>query len=144
MKPTTLFSVGLLTAAFALPATAATMLMQNAALPQPKTEGDITYLSGGIGKPESTAMKAEARHYPLSMIFSGNKDNEYLADVHVTIKDHTGKDVLSTVSEGPIMLVRLPAGSYTVIAEANGKSFKRSVHVQAKGERQLSFHWAQV
>ena len=143
MNPKILFPAAVLAAAFAVPVTAATM-MQSAALPQPKTEGAITYLSGGIGKPESTAMKAEARHYPLSMVFSANKDNEYLADVHVTIKDHTGKDVLSTVAEGPIMLVKLPAGRYTVIADANGKSFKRSVNVREKGERQLSFHWSQV
>ncbi|HXZ55132.1 MAG TPA: carboxypeptidase regulatory-like domain-containing protein [Burkholderiales bacterium] len=144
MKPTSLLFAGALAAALALPATAATMLMHRTALPELKTEGNITYMSGGIGKPESTAMKAEAKHYPLSMIFSGNKDNEYLADVHVTIQDHTGKDVLSTVSEGPIMLVKLPAGRYTVIADANGKSFKRAVLVRETGERQLSFHWPQV
>lgn len=144
MKPVSLFSLGVLTAALALPATAATMLMQSTDLPKPKTEGMVTYVSGGIGKPESDAMKAEAKHYPLSMVFSGNKDNEYLANVRVTIRDHTGKDVLSTTSEGPIMLVKLPTGKYRITAEADGKTLHRTVTIARTGEKQLSLHWPQV
>ena len=85
-----------------------------ATLPQPKMENGITYLSGGIGNDEAVAMKAEAKSYPLSMIFSAGKDNEYLADVKVNIKDKAGKDVLNAVSNGPIILVKVPAGRYSM------------------------------
>jgi hypothetical protein len=78
------------------------------------------------------------------MIFSAAKDNEFLADVRVTIKDKAGKEMLSAVSDGPIMLVKLPAGKYTVAAEAHGKTLQRIVQVPAKGDRQVSFHWAQA
>jgi len=78
------------------------------------------------------------------MIFSEAKDNEFLADVHVTIKDKTGTQMLSAVSDGPIMLVKLPAGKYTVAAEAHGKTLHRTVQVPARGDRQVSFHWAQA
>jgi hypothetical protein len=112
-----------------------------ATLPQAKTENGITYVSGGIGHDESAAMKAEAKNYPLSMVFSAGKDNEYLADVRIAIKDKAGKEVLNAVSDGPIMLVKVPAGRYSIAAERNGKSLHHTVHVNQKGDKQVNFHW---
>lgn len=112
-----------------------------AALPQAKTENGITYLAGGIGRDESAAMKAEAKDYPLSMVFSGGKHNAYLADIKVTIKDGADKTVLDTVADGPIMLVKLPAGKYAVAAMKDGKTLHRAVQVKAEGDRQVHFHW---
>jgi len=142
MKAIGKLTMGAAALGFALPVAAATAMGYS--LPQAKTEHGITYMSGGVGKPEAEAMKAEARHYPLSMVFSAAKDNEYLADVQVSIKNQSGKQVLNTVSDGPIMLVKLPAGKYTVAAEVHGKTLNRTVLVPAKGERQVSFHWAQA
>ena len=134
MKKTFAASTGALALALAFSTAAA-------ALPQPQTENGITYLTGGIGSDESAAMKAAAKDYPLSMVFSGGKHNAYLADVKVTIKDHAGKAMLDTVADGPIMLVRLPAGKYAVAAMRDGKTLHRIVQVKAKGDRQVHFHW---
>lgn len=134
-------AAGALTLALALPAASATLLVQRTALPSSRTAGAVTWVSGGIGRTESAAMNAEAKDYPLRMFFSIENSVEYLADVHVTIKDHTGADVLSTTAEGPIMLVKLPAGDYTVVAEAFGKILSEIVTVGAKGGERLSFHW---
>ena len=112
-----------------------------AALPQARTEQGITYISGGIGHDESAAMKAEAGNYPLSMVFSAGKDNEYLADVRIAIKDKAGKEVLNAVSDGPIMLVKVPAGRYSIAAERNGKILHHTVRVNQKGDKQVNFHW---
>ena len=122
----------------ALPAAAASM---SASLPKPETKDGITYLSGGVGKSEAAAMKAEEKRYPLSMTFSAAKDNEYLASVPVTIKNAKGQTLLDTVSDGPIMLVKLPAGKYTVAAEAYGQSLRRTVQVKPKGDTPVVFHW---
>jgi hypothetical protein len=78
------------------------------------------------------------------MVFSAARDNEFLANVQVTIKDKAGKEMLSAISDGPIMLVKLPAGKYTVAAESDGKTLHRTVQVPAKGDRQVSFHWRQA
>lgn len=142
MKSTSRLFVGVVAIGLALPAWAGSAMGYT--LPQSKTENGITYMSGGVGKPEAKAMEEEARHYPLSMVFSAAKNNEFLAAVQVTIKNRTGKEVLSTVSDGPILLVKLPAGKYTVAAEAHGKTLHRTVQVSAKGDRQLSFHWPQA
>ncbi|HXZ54742.1 MAG TPA: carboxypeptidase regulatory-like domain-containing protein [Burkholderiales bacterium] len=142
MKSTSRLSAGAILLGLALPAWASTAM--GYALPQTKTENGVTYMSGGVGKPEAKAMEEEARHYPLSMVFSAAKDHEFLAAVQVTIKNRAGKEVLSTVSDGPILLVKLPAGKYTIAAEAHGKTLHRTVQVPATGERQVSFHWAQA
>jgi len=120
----------------------AVALQANAAtLPQPKTENGVTYVSGGIGADEAAAMKTEAKHYPMSMIFSAGKDNAFLADVKVTITRKGGKELLSTAA-GPIMLVKLPAGTYAVAADRNGTTLHRTVHVGTKADRQIVFHWS--
>lgn len=142
MRSSSKLLVGAVALGVALPAWAGSAM--GYVLPQPKTDNGITYMSGGVGKPEAAAMREEARHYPLSMVFSAAKDNEFLADVHVTIKDKAGKQMLGAVSDGPIMVVKLPAGKYSVAAEAHGKTLRRTVEVPAHGDRQVSFHWAKA
>lgn len=114
-----------------------------AAAPLPPEHHDhgITWISGGIGSDESLALKAQASHFPMSLVFSAGKNDEYLADVHVTVRDHAGKTVLDTVSGGPLMLIRLPAGKYAVSAMKDGQKLERKADVAAKGGTQLSFHW---
>ena len=113
-----------------------------AVLPQARSDNGITYLSGGVGRDEAAAMKAQAKNYPLSVVFSAGKDNEYLADVKVTIKDKTGKDVLDTAAAGPILLVKLPAGRYTIAAQRSGETLRRIVQVNHHGDKRVNFHWA--
>lgn len=125
---------GALALALAFPLFAAT-------LPQPKTEHGVTYLSGGIGRDEASAMKAEAKSYPLSLVFSAGKKAEYVAGVSVDVKDRAGKAMLDAVSDGPIMLIKVPAGKYRIVATRHGKALQRTVLVKAKGDRQVSFHW---
>ena len=137
MKANVRLIAGALGLAVALPALA----ISGAALPQTMTEGGISWISGGVGQAEARAMKHEVRNYPLSLVFSAGKDNEYLADIHVVIKDKAGKVVLDNVSSGPIMLIKLPAGRYAVSAVEDGKTLHRTVSVAAKGDTPLSFHW---
>lgn len=136
MKAASRLSAGALALALAIPALAAT-------LPQPRTEHGITWLSGGVGEDQSAALKAEAKRYPLSLVFTG-KGGEYLAEVPVKIVDHAGKTVLDTTSKGPIMLVKLPPGRYQIAATRQGKTLHRSALVKAKGERQVVFRWPQA
>jgi hypothetical protein len=112
-------------------------------LPVPVTENGITYLSGGFDPEEALAMQAEVRSYPLRLVFSSGERNDSLADVKVTIKDTAGKVLLDTFSAGPIMLVDLPAGRYTISARksSSGPVLERSVQVTARSDERLDFHW---
>lgn len=120
--------------AFAWPAAAA-------AIPAAKTEHGITYVSGGIGRDEAAAMKAAAKHYPLSMVFDAGKHDEYLAGVKVRLERKDGKLAFNEVADGPIMLLKLPQGRYTIDATRDGKTLRRTVSIPAKGDRQVVFHW---
>lgn len=89
-------------------------------------------------------MKAEAKHYPLSIVMSEGRHDAYVANAKVSIRDKAGKMLLDAVSEGPILLVKLPAGRYHVSAMEDGKTLARDVLVGAKGGQQVVFHWKKI
>ncbi|MDA8110107.1 MAG: carboxypeptidase regulatory-like domain-containing protein [Betaproteobacteria bacterium] len=119
----TLFTVGVAHAA-----------VESAPLPHTRTQGDVTWLSGGIGQSEARAMERAARHYPLSLEFVVKTEHkgmppEFTANVPVTITNVHGAKVFSAMSTGPFMLLKLPAGRYRVVAEVHGKKLERQVVV---------------
>ncbi len=78
--------------------------------------GEVKYISGGIGDSGMKAIDEEERDYNLKMLFVAEPSGEYLANIGVKIKDHKGKTVLNTTAKGPVLLVRMPHGHYTVDA----------------------------
>jgi hypothetical protein len=108
-------------------------------LPQVQQQGDVSYTSGGVGLDESHALQREQAHWPLSLRFTG-PTADYLSGVHVRITGSKG-EVLSTESMGPYMLVKLPAGSYTVYAKYKDQEKKQSVSVSGPGKAKAAFHW---
>lgn len=112
-------------------------------LPPAHEEGAITYLSGGIGSDQSLAIRSVMNKYPLVLEFVGrtNAGNDYLADVPVQISDSHGKDLMSTTSDGPFMLVSLPHGRYNVTATYNGKTEHREVKVTKMTQAHEIFMW---
>jgi hypothetical protein len=116
-----------------------------AGLPAVHHEGEITYLTGGIGHDEAQAMKRAAGHYPLELVFvqrDGKKEN-YLADMPVRIVDARGAVVFEGRSEGPYFLAELPKGRYTVSTQWDAWSFSRHVIVGKEHER-VVFEWGPV
>ena len=124
-------------------AVAGILTTAQAALPAVKHQGSVQYVSGGIGLDESEALKAAAKDYPLALTFAAQRDGkaDYVANVAVSIQDAHGKQVLKAESEGPYMLVKLPAGSYKVSATFNGKAQDREVTVQNSGTARAVFEW---
>ena len=124
-------------------AVAGILTTAQAALPAVKHQGSVQYVSGGIGLDESEALKAAAKDYPLALTFAAQRDGkaDYVANVAVSIQDAHGKQVLKAESEGPYMLVKLPAGSHKVSATFNGKAQDREVTVQNSGTARAVFEW---
>ena len=110
-------------------------------LPPLQTSGGVSYMTGGVGLDESAAIKAAEKDFNLSLLFAQTKRGEYLSDVKVSIADQAGKAVLKVVSDGPMLLVRLPAGAYKVSADHGGKTVVKTVQVAAKGVARASFVW---
>lgn len=113
------------------------------ALPATQKQGDISYLSGGIGQTEANAIKHVAKRYPLELEFvlKAKPKDEYLADVKVNIKDAHDKVVLDTTADGPFLLAQMPAGKYTISADRHGKMEQRRVEIAAKEHQRLVFAW---
>jgi hypothetical protein len=49
--------------------------------------------------------------------------------------------VLEAVSDGPMLLARLPAGVYKVSAEHEGNALSKTVRVEPKGVTRAAFVW---
>ncbi|KMY85590.1 putative exported protein [Candidatus Paraburkholderia calva] len=109
-------------------------------LPQIQQQGDVSYTSGGVGLYESQALQREKAHWPLSMRFTG-PTADYLSNVHVRIVGKSG-EVLNAEAMGPYMLVKLPAGSYTVYAKYKDQEKKQVVTVSSPGKANAQFHWS--
>lgn len=145
-----LMSLGLIAAACSMPHTAAAQ----GGLPAVQEQGEVRYVSGGIGAPEAQAMRTQAARFPLAMMFFARVGSEgkYVSAVPVRIDDAKGNTVLITITQGPFLLVDLPAGNYLVSAAYKGETRKkpgacaqRSAHAaQFRLARRRSAGWARL
>ncbi|WP_434667086.1 carboxypeptidase regulatory-like domain-containing protein [Paraburkholderia sp. A3BS-1L] len=113
-------------------------------LPPMQHQGDVTFLSGGIGLSESTAIKDAMHHYPLTLEFAGKGPggSVYLANIQVEISDMHGHAVLKTIAAGPFLLASLPDGRYRVTALYGGKSESRDVRISPAAHVHELFLWS--
>ena len=105
-----------------------------------KTSRGVSYLSGGVGEDERERLRSITAGDNLELSFA-LQSKQYLGGANVLIKDAKGNNVLEAVSAGPLFLVDLPAGSYTVEATAMGKTLKQAVQVTSKGHARVYFAW---
>ncbi|HEY2254722.1 MAG TPA: carboxypeptidase regulatory-like domain-containing protein [Variovorax sp.] len=112
---------------------------QTGAIPEMKSGGAGQYVCGGVGVDESTAMRAAMKDHPLSLLFA-RAGGAYLANVDVAVKDASGATALAMRTDGPICLVDLPAGRYTVEASTDGVTKSEAVTL-GRGARTADFRW---
>jgi len=110
-------------------------------LPAAAQQGDIQFLSGGVGKDESDAIKTAAPHWPLELDFTGGT-KDFVADVGVKLINSKGATVLETSSQGPFMLIRVKPGVYTVQATYAQREQTHKVTVRSSGHVRSRFTWA--
>ncbi|MBI3145388.1 MAG: carboxypeptidase regulatory-like domain-containing protein [Pseudogulbenkiania sp.] len=116
------------------------MADETEALPKAQTQGQVAFLSGGIGAEEAEAMKAVRQDYNLQLLFAGKGSGEYLAHVAVVVRNARGDAVLDTVADGPYLYARLPSGQYQVSASYNDQSQTRKVRLGRRSSA-LAFYW---
>lgn len=112
-------------------------------LPAMQRQGEVTYLSGGVGQSEANAIKHIAKLYPLELEFlaKAKPRDAYLSDINVQIKDAHDKMVLDTKANGPFLLAKIPAGKYTISVENGDKVEKRQVEIASSEHRRVVFEW---
>lgn len=109
----------------------------------PQIQGEVSFVSGGIGGDERDALQDMRADYNLHLLFSIQGSGEYLSDIKVGITDATGHGLLETVSEGPMLFARLKPGIYRISADRDGHLITKTVNISIKRGASLSFTWPQ-
>lgn len=112
-------------------------------LPEARVAGGIPYLTGGIGSAETAAMRAVFKRYTLALTFARREagHNVFLTDLPVAITDASGVAVFEATTDGPFLLIDLPAGTYQVSAISRGETRQAQVRVTAGAHLERAFIW---
>src|SRR5262249_50082095 len=137
---TTLMSSAALVKTYLRLAIAATALLALAVVTR---AADVPHISGGIGSTEREELRAKEREYNLKVV-TAMKSGDYLSGVQIVIESATKERMLETTMAGPILLARLPPGSYTIEATVGGQTLTQTVAIQAQGLRQVDLRWGDV
>jgi hypothetical protein len=109
-------------------------------------QDQMGYLNGGIGKEQADLLRDMSPQFPVRMTFSRHNaaegTDEFVADVRLRVVDSAGRTVLDLPSQGPIFLLRLPAGSYSVEAAHDGEVKSRRFDIVAGRHQELGFSWS--
>jgi hypothetical protein len=108
--------------------------------PQVHVAVGIPYISGGVGVDERETLRQRGSNDNLELSFA-LRNKQYLGGADVVIKDSKGNKIFEAASGGPLLYARLPQGTYTVEATADGKTLTQAVHVPAKGQARVFFAW---
>lgn len=101
----------------------------------------VMYVSGGVGTEAVELLKSMEKDFNLKMVFA-DKAGEYLSDVKVTITDSGDRVLLDAVTEGPLLMAKLPVSRYRIDATFDGRSERQNVAVTANKLTSLGFQWA--
>jgi hypothetical protein len=104
--------------------------------PAPQKFDGVEVVNGGADLDEAKAIKRIAPQYPLRVEISGRGGDYYVAD-HVKLmqRDNVIADIPNA---GPWLLVNVPAGRYTLVADFGRTELRRDVTVAGSG---TTLHW---
>ena len=82
--------------------------------------GDMLYMSGGGSRAEQTVLDHRASDFQVRVNFVGKDARESVRQVFVTIVERKeGNAVIKLKTAGPVLLMNLPAGRYTLTASTS-------------------------
>ena len=111
---------------------------------EPRTQGSITYISGGIGLDDMEMLRELRPSYNLHLLFASQGSGQYLAEVNVKILDQKGQMLLDAIADGPYFYAKVGPGRYKIVAESEGIALSKNVEVSGKGPVSESFYWPPV
>lgn len=100
----------------------------------------IPTVTGGVGLESADEIKPQQANFNLKFVFT-LMEGDYVADVSVKIADAGGKVMLEQMVEGPILMARLPAGSYVATVTYEGAVQTRKIALHEKGMRTEQVRW---
>ena len=109
-------------------------------LPQAQQDGNVTYVTGGIGDEERNALRAVQHDYNLHIVNAVGASGAYPGDTHIIIYDKHHQEVVNTDTD-PLFYAQLPAGRYTVEESSEGEDKQQSVVIAANKPENITFRW---
>ena len=111
------------------------------ALAEGRGGGGEPYATGGVGEEERDRLGSRRREFNVWITTAAKQSGAYLAEVRIKVTDAANRQVLETVLEGPLMLIRLAPGQYTIEALVESQKQQRAVTVGAQGHREIYFYF---
>jgi hypothetical protein len=104
------------------------------------TQGQVRYVSGGVGENERLELVAMHAEFNVHMTFAVKRAGNFVADVAIEVTDDSGR-VLDAVSEGPWLYAQLEPGRYRLHASYAGAAQARDFRVRAGRQTELYLYW---
>ena len=114
-----------------------------AQVPQTQSSQGISYITGGVGTEESSAILAEAKQWPLLLELSQleNGRGVWIFGSQIKILNTKNTVIFDAKADGPYMLVNLIAGDYVIEASYQGVEQKRAISLKAGPSQKISLFW---
>lgn len=111
-------------------------------LPPQRVQGNVPFITGGRTPEERAAVKRAAQEWPLEIVFYETDawKPRTLENMPVKVTDASGKVVFDAIASGPVMLLKLPRGRYTVTTRWDAWEFSQPVTLGDERER-VVFDW---
>jgi hypothetical protein len=97
----------------------------------------ISYWCGGIGDESLAQIKSAEGSADAQLVLTAGSDGNYLSDVKLSVSSADKKLATSWQAAGPICLLRLPAGSFTVDANHGAEHRSARLTKRAAGAGKL-------
>lgn len=88
----------------------------------------VPWISGGVSDEARDEMRKAAPAYNVHLMFS-NRQGSYLADIPFAVSKLDGRELYSGVSEGPLLYLKLPPGTYQIAVHLG--SIWQNRHIRA-------------
>jgi hypothetical protein len=106
-----------------------------------QTEQGYRFMTGGVGTEERDEMMQLANQYNLALSFAA-RSGQYLSDVNVMITDSKGREIVNTISAGPLFYAELPRGRYNVKVSYGTRTEEiRDLEIESGQLVSKVFHW---
>lgn len=114
-----------------------------AQIPETQRSLGISYISGGVGESESTAILAEAKQWPLLLELSQleNGRGVWIFGSQIKIVNSKSAVIFDAKAQGPYMLINLEPGDYVIQASYQGVEQKRALSIKADLPQKISLFW---
>jgi len=109
--------------------------------PVVQAQGNVRYVSGGVGIGERLELAALHAEFNVHMTFAVKRAGNFIADVAVHVEDAGGRALLDAVSDGPWLYARLAPGRYRLRATYAGVEQTRAFQVRAGRHTELYLYW---